>query len=75
LLDASTSGEKIEDENNDRKNQKQMNPAAKRITAYQPDNPKNDKNNGDRPKHRYGSLKMAVTGNGHFSRRRLGGVR
>jgi hypothetical protein len=62
LLDASTSREKIEDENYDRENQKQMNPAAKGITAYQPDNPKNDKNNGDRPKHRYGSFYWVTPG-------------
>jgi hypothetical protein len=52
LLDASAPGEKIEDEDNDCENQKKMNPAAKRIAAYQADNPKNDKNDGDRPKHK-----------------------
>jgi hypothetical protein len=55
-LDASTSGEKVEDENDNRENQKKMNPTAEGVAAHQPDNPKNYKNDGDRPKHRYGSL-------------------
>jgi hypothetical protein len=51
-LDASAAREKIEDENDDCENQQKMNPSTQCVAAYEAHNPKNDKNNGDRPKHR-----------------------
>jgi hypothetical protein len=50
-LKCSSAGEKIEDENDDCQYKKNVNPAAKGITAYQPHNPKNEKNDGDSPEH------------------------
>jgi hypothetical protein len=50
-LKCSSAREKVEDEDDDGQHKKNVNPAAKGITAYQPHNPEDEKNNGDSPKH------------------------
>jgi hypothetical protein len=59
-LDAATAREEVEDENDDGENEKDVNPAADRISANKAKYPKNYKNNRDRPKHKFGLLASTV---------------
>jgi hypothetical protein len=50
-LKRSSTRKQIEDENDNGKNYQNVYPASQRVTADQAENPKNDENNRDRPKH------------------------
>jgi hypothetical protein len=50
-LKRSSTGHKVEDENNNGKDQKDVNPTAERIAADESYDPENEENNRDSPKH------------------------
>jgi hypothetical protein len=50
-LKRSSAGQKVEDENDNGKDQKDMNPAAERIAADESNDPENEENNRNSPKH------------------------
>jgi hypothetical protein len=49
--DGSSTGQEIEDEHDDGKNQEDMNPSAKRVAADESYDPEEEENNCDCPKH------------------------
>jgi hypothetical protein len=51
LLERSSSGHQVEDEHDDGKDQKDVNPSAEGVTADESYDPEDEKNNGDCPKH------------------------
>jgi hypothetical protein len=50
-LQRSAAGKEVEDENDDREDEKEMNPAAHGVAADQSEDPKYKEDDGDRPKH------------------------
>ena len=50
-LQCSPARQQIEDKNDDGENQQKVDPAAEGVTAHEAENPKNYKDDGDRPKH------------------------
>jgi hypothetical protein len=44
-------GEQVEDQDNNGENKHEVDPTAKGVAADEAENPENDKNNGDGPKH------------------------
>ena len=50
-LDGPSTGEQIKDENNNREYEQDVDPAAKRVAAYEANGPQNDEQNSDSPKH------------------------
>ena len=50
-LQRSSTGQQIEDEHDDGKDQKDVNPSAEGVAAYKPNDPEDEKNNRDCPKH------------------------
>jgi len=50
-LQRSSTGQQIEDEHDDGKDQKDVNPSAEGIAAYKPNDPEDEKNDRDCPKH------------------------
>lgn len=51
-LESATTAQQAEDQENECENQQQMDPPGNDVKANKADGPENDKNNGDRPKHR-----------------------
>jgi ABC-type Zn2+ transport system substrate-binding protein/surface adhesin len=51
LLKCSSSGEQVEDKDNDGQDEEDVNPSAHCVAADQTENPEYEKNDGDRPKH------------------------
>jgi hypothetical protein len=50
-LQRSSAGEKIEDEHNDCEDEKDVDPAAEGVAADESNDPEDEENNGDCPKH------------------------
>jgi len=50
-LERSSTGEQVEDEHDDGKDQKDVNPSAEGVTADESYDPEDEKNNCDCPKH------------------------
>jgi hypothetical protein len=50
-LERSSTGHQVEDEHDDGKDQKDVNPSTEGVTADESYDPEDEKNNGDCPKH------------------------
>ncbi len=50
-LESLSARQQVEDEDNERQDEKDMNPSAERVAADQAENPEDEQDDGDCPKH------------------------